>query len=259
MSTSGHFQHGELFDVLGRRALGDAVQVRSYQPNLELTAHSHDEIHLTMLMSGSLEEWSAGRRFESGPLDVVVKPAKVPHTNRFGPEQTLTLQVSLPSNASSWLRRSGIPLDRVTWQSNEVATRLFLQAVAAKATSSTSVQLKFPSDHAPGKQPPDWALDSWRRLQSLYPERVTVRGLAKSAGVHPVHLARTFRECFGTSVSGRLRQVRVAAAAGLLCRQSTPLTTVAADCGFADQSHLCRVFKSYTSLTPLEFRQLAAR
>ncbi len=244
------------------RSHRESVRVRSYQPCFELEPHTHEEIQLTMLLAGSLEEWSAGRRFESGPLDVVIKPAQVLHTNRFGPHGTLTLQVSLPSDAGDVLQTSGIPLDRVTWQSNQTATRLFLQAVVAKSatrrpTAGQLADLAYSQESLGSRCAPNWAQALWRQLPRRYAAPLTVRKLAQEAGVHPVHLARTVRRHYGVSVTDRLRQLRVAAAAGMLSQADTALTSVATDCGFADQSHLCRVFKSYTSLTPLEFRRLA--
>lgn len=44
---------------------------------------------------------------------------------------------------------------------------------------------------------PDWLDRAYELLQDSYARCVTVRELACAAGVHPVHLARAFRRCFG--------------------------------------------------------------
>lgn len=255
---------------LGSR-IESRLRVRSYVPNFEQDEHAHDEAQLTMLLAGSVEEWSAGQCFASGPLDVIVKPAQVSHANRFGPSETLTLQVSLGSGANSALQACGVPLSRVTWRSSELATRYFLQALAGNANSGaagptcgqtleiSALRLDSPQDQFAENFAPSWLAEVWQQLSMRFSSPVTVRSLAKEAGVHPVHLARTARQHYGVSITGRLRQLRAAATAGLLCQSDLPLSAIATDCGFADQSHMCRVFKSYTSLTPLEFRRLASR
>jgi AraC-like DNA-binding protein len=49
----------------------------------------------------------------------------------------------------------------------------------------------------------------------------------------------------------------VALAASRLEGGEEPLCDVALGAGFADQAHLCRVFKATTGITPLGFRRLA--
>jgi len=55
------------------------------------------------------------------------------------------------------------------------------------------------------------------------------------------------------------RRVRVREAADLLASTDAPLTHVALAAGFADPSHLCRVFKAETGLTPHAYRLLAGK
>jgi len=77
--------------------------------------------------------------------------------------------------------------------------------------------------------------------------------LAKIAGVHPVHFARTFRRVYGCTISDYVRGLRVARAM-LLLRGTAPLDEIALAIGFADQSHFCREFKRVAGVTPGEFR-----
>ncbi|HET6701301.1 MAG TPA: helix-turn-helix transcriptional regulator, partial [Gemmatimonadaceae bacterium] len=79
---------------------------------------------------------------------------------------------------------------------------------------------------------------------------VRVREIAARAGVHPVYLARRFRRFFGSSVVSYLQRGRVTRAADLIASSSLPLSTVAFEAGFADQSHLNRSFRAGTGFTP---------
>jgi AraC family transcriptional regulator len=78
--------------------------------------------------------------------------------------------------------------------------------------------------------------------------------LAELAGVHPVHLAASFRRCYGTTVAAYLRQLRIELACRELARSDAPLADVALAAGFADQSHFGRTMKRILGVTPAAFR-----
>jgi AraC-like DNA-binding protein len=67
------------------------------------------------------------------------------------------------------------------------------------------------------------------------------------------YLIRTFRRTVGMPPHRYLIQIRVREAKRLI-REGWPLAEVAAETGFADQSHLTRQFKSLTGLTPGQLR-----
>ncbi len=72
--------------------------------------------------------------------------------------------------------------------------------------------------------------------------------------MHPVHFAATFRRYFGCSVGEYRRRRRIQLAHDKLADPELTLAHVAADVGFADQSHLTRAFKRFTGMTPGEYR-----
>ena len=73
-------------------------------------------------------------------------------------------------------------------------------------------------------------------------------------GVHPVHLARSFRRTYNTTFSGYVRELRVEYARVQLVSTGAPLGDIALASGFYDQSHFCRTFKRETGLSPAEYR-----
>ena len=80
--------------------------------------------------------------------------------------------------------------------------------------------------------------------------------LAQEVGVHPVHVARTFRAAYDLTPGQYLRRLRVDWAAEQIKNTERPLVEIALAAGFADQSHLSRAFKSYLSTTPAAWRRL---
>lgn len=82
--------------------------------------------------------------------------------------------------------------------------------------------------------------------------------LAGVGGVHPMHLARAYRKCYGRSVNEALRENRLRAATRCLVRTDLPLAEIALTSGFYDRSHFTNMFQRYVGFTPGEYRSLMA-
>lgn len=84
-------------------------------------------------------------------------------------------------------------------------------------------------------------------------ENVSLEQLSRVANMSPFHLHRVFTREVGMSPHAFQTTVRIARAK-LLLYQGRPLRLVAAETGFADQSHFTREFKRFVGLTPGVFR-----
>jgi AraC-like DNA-binding protein len=87
------------------------------------------------------------------------------------------------------------------------------------------------------------------------PER-SLPELARALGVSPHHLSRVFSSVTGHTISRHRMRLRTRAALERLACGETDLARLAADLGFADQSHLCRVVRSETGTVPSVLRRL---
>jgi AraC-like DNA-binding protein len=82
--------------------------------------------------------------------------------------------------------------------------------------------------------------------------------LAAALGVSPHHLSRVFHAETGHTISRHRMRLRVRSALERLAGGEQDLAWLAAELGFADQSHLCRVVRSETGLPPTALRQALA-
>lgn len=82
--------------------------------------------------------------------------------------------------------------------------------------------------------------------------RISARELEQVTGLDRWSLARQFRAAFGTSPT-RFRTMRQLDVARALMREGRALADVALEAGFADQSHLSRLFKRAYGLTPCQW------
>jgi AraC-like DNA-binding protein len=89
-------------------------------------------------------------------------------------------------------------------------------------------------------------------LEAHHTEPVTLAQLASVADLSPFHLLRVFRDELGLPPHAYLTQQRVAHAKTLLAR-GMPISQVAFEAGFVDQSHLTRHFKRQVGVTPGQY------
>jgi AraC-like DNA-binding protein len=82
--------------------------------------------------------------------------------------------------------------------------------------------------------------------------------LAATLGVSAHHLSRIFRAAAGHTIARHRMRLRVRAALERLAGGESSLARMAADLGFADQSHLCRAVRSETGHTPSALRRALA-
>jgi AraC-like DNA-binding protein len=83
-------------------------------------------------------------------------------------------------------------------------------------------------------------------------------GLARELWVSPHHLSRVFRAATGETISRHRMRLRARSALERLAGGERNLARLAADVGFADQSHLCRVVRQETGHAPSALRRLLA-
>ena len=134
---------------------------------------------------------------------------------------------------------------------DEPLSELALVAVVADL-ADTLVRLSGRAQPTPG--PTDLAAVAAARghLDAHAREQTTASTLERIAGIDRYRLARQFRRAYGTSPD-RYRTLRRLDLARAAIRAGTPLARVAAEAGFADQSHLTRQFARAYGLTPAQW------
>jgi AraC-like DNA-binding protein len=94
-----------------------------------------------------------------------------------------------------------------------------------------------------------------KHIERHHASPISMPAMAKLAGLSPTHFNRRFRQLLRMAPAQYLRLARVQHARGLLTSTDKPLAEVAVLTGFTDQSHLTRVFRRTTGLTPAAHRR----
>lgn len=92
-------------------------------------------------------------------------------------------------------------------------------------------------------------------LQNYFLEKVTLEQLERVSGMNKFHIIRLFKEVFKIPPHAYQTLLRINYAKKELCKHK-PMTEVALDTGFYDQSHFIKAFKNYTGVTPEQYQKL---
>lgn len=79
--------------------------------------------------------------------------------------------------------------------------------------------------------------------------------LASQCGLSRSHFSRAFKNSMGLPPHRWLMRHRVARAQAALVRTNENIAEIAISCGFADQSHLTRVFHAVVGASPAAWRR----
>jgi AraC family transcriptional regulator len=257
---------GEFFgrQVAAEQLGGFALSLTRYDGRTSIPWHAHDEPYVTFVMRGAYRERLRGVTRDCTPRTMLLHPAGERHADDFA-RPAVCLNVHLDSGWLGGLTRRGVAVDSpamlTTPASSAIGARLSRElrrndALSPMVIEGLMLELFAESVRSPeGHRAPSWLRSVRETIEARFTERLTISMLAAHAGVHPVHLARAFRQHYGGTIGELLRELRVDYAKRRIAA-GAPLTQIALDAGFADQSHLTRTFRTVTGATPTEYRRL---
>jgi AraC family transcriptional regulator len=223
--------------------------------------------YLAVVLEGGLVKSFPRRALELRRASAVAIPQGATHGARFGSAGARILIVR-PRNASDPVagcfdRIAELRGRELTWlawrlagelRAEDAAAPLAAEGFALELLAATTRETRAERPYA---RPPAWLGAAEELLRARLAERIGLAELAETVGVHPAYLARAFRAHYGLSVGEYGRRLRLAWAAAELAGSETPLAEIAANAGFADQSHFTRVFRRHVGTTPARYRAQA--
>ena len=253
--------------VVRTRATGDFVLTETrYAGDAALATHAHEYACLVIVLRGTFRELFGGKLREGTPGMVIVRPAGELHSDRFGRGGGSCLNVEL---TPQWLTRLGDASRALDAPAaftggafpilgrrlhDELAHTDDVTPLAVESLVLAMIADAVREGRRTTSGPPRWLPEARAFIHDRLAERLTLEEIAGAAGVHPVHLAATFRRFFGHTVAAYIRQRRIEHACRMLTDSATPIAEIALAAGFADQSHFGRTFKQVMRVTPGEYR-----
>ena len=213
--------------------------------------------YLAVVIGGWLEKsFDGGMSLRAGTA--VTMPAGATHGARFGPGGARVVIVK--GCTVGWDRLAQVA--GLGLLARRLAAELHASDSAAPLAAE-GIALELLAAAARASQPagrvPAWLGDAEELLRFRRGECVRLSELAGHLGVPPVQVARAFRARHGVSVGEYGRRVRLEWAAREVASGNRPLAEIAAEAGFADQSHFTRLFRRHIGTTPARYRAFQSR
>lgn len=264
-------ERGSFYGGVRRRveAGGVTLAETEYSPRYAVPAHSHGHPFLCVTLAGSFTERFEGRARRFDPPDLFYYPADGMHSETFHAAGGRLFNIQL---GLDWLGRMaavGVAVpdaflagghDRVGWlagqiyrefRGDDIASPLALDGYLLAALG----ELVRVAEVREQNRSPAWLGRVTELLHARFAEPIGLADVAAAVELHPTHVARVFRRYHGCSIGDYVRRLRIDHARAALADPRLPLSRIALDTGFADQSHFTRTFRRVLGCSPAQYRR----
>ncbi len=253
-----------------RKVAAFSLSERFYPPHFKTPEHTHDNALFCLVLKGNYTETFGRERRECTPRTALFHASDDPHAEHFHDSGGHSFIVEIERNWMSKVRDEfGFPSITSEFRCGvlpDLGARLYHEFRRFDEVSPLVVEglmLEITGETArrtfeKKSRKPDWLAKVERHLRERLAEPFSLPEVAAVAGVHPVHLAQTFRKFHQCSVGGFLMRLRLESARRELSETTKSIAEIALDHGFSDQSHFTRRFKSELGATPHEYRQITS-
>ena len=264
-STLEEYRYDQLV-VLKRRTSSAVFVEERYERAFEYSMHEHVQPYFMLNDNCVYREQLGSKTFHHSVNTIIWRPGEISHADGMARDNGRTFSVYVKdelmrqfadyaktpaefseNNSYLVLLARQLRNEFRNWSqgSELIAEGLVLEMLGHAAKADTRIQTVAPL----------WLDRIVEKLECEFLQDHTNESLAREAGVHPVHLGRTFRKFYGKSIGRFIKEKRVHHAMLLIERGRMTLAEIASASGFSDQSHFSRGFKEVVGITPGAFRR----
>lgn len=251
---------------------GCRVSIKTFAPGQKLVWSRAVPGRLCVMMAGEMVETERTRQVRYRPADLIYKSPEERPQLSFGVGGVRTLTVELEPDRLAMLAEAGLSLGRsfrhVSTVAASLGARISTELLDRDEVTPLVVEgltLELLAEACRLARPPRrslaprWLRGVRERVRAEFTQRLTLVDCARDAGVHPVHLAQSFRVHYGETFGQCVRRLRIDLASRQLTETSKSIVEIALDSGFSDQSHFTKALKRARGVTPAGFRHAFRR
>lgn len=225
--------------------------------------HYHENPTICFMINGGAVEKRNRIDYERYPCDARFYHSGEPHQSsiRLFPSRCLNLEFEREFFDYSDISESTI----CKTVAKDVGVKSLMLKVhseflAADEFTKDSIKMlllgRFRQSQAESRKHPQWLGKLQQIITDRWAETLTLDELSAEIGVHPVTISKHFSKYFSCTLGEYIRKLRVEKSIPVIRNSRIPLTDIALDCGFSDQSHFIRNFKKFTGFLPGELRRI---
>lgn len=250
-----------------RRDVVEGVEMldMAYRDGFRTPEHQHEWGSLHFVTRGRVEELYGSRTRSGGEGTLLHYAAGTHHVTHISGREPRIFHVPLRSPAYRDLSDEDLAreIDLRSTRMTELVFALFLEHRSGEPLCPLSVAClaaelvaEMRKQTAGDERAPRWLEEVRDYLHDLQDETPSLAAIARTVGRHRSQVARAFRRRYGCTLGQYVRRLRIRRAAALLAGTREPLSRIALETGFADQSHLGRTFKRQMGISPARFRSM---
>jgi AraC family transcriptional regulator len=251
---------------------GFAVTEGIHRHGSHLPWHDHPTPTICFVLQGAFTELWRGGSIACASSTLKFTPAGERHWDRFDRGDVRGLLIEPTNGQAAAIRPYSTVLEEreafqggllpiLGWriyhemQRTDLAAPLAIEGLILELIASAS---RLRTTGHKGRMP-RWLEEARDRIHAELASRPSLSGLATAVGVHPVTLARAFRQEFGCTVGDYVRHLRIERSVHQLAGTELSLAEIALAAGFSDQSHFSNLFRYHTGLSPSKFRRVVGK
>jgi AraC family transcriptional regulator len=232
----------------------------------EVLTHTHGDAHFVLISGGDYVSIAEGRPAERFPV-LLYNPPGTTHRDHFKHGRGSYFAISLePAKAKAAGCEIALP-DGPIYLHEMAQFAIATRVARCCAVQPSGLTLDALCHELLGtidrlarrvdRRPPSWLNKAVEVLHDRFLDDLTIADVAVGVGIHPVHLARSFRRHFRCSPGEFTRFCRLERAARMLTRTDRSLSEIALESGFGDQSQFSRAFARDLGIAPGKYRSAA--
>jgi AraC family transcriptional regulator len=251
--------------TVSREIAGAQLSEVKHTRPLRVAPHSHEAPYFSLLLEGSYSESAMDFAVRYEPYTVVFHDALTEHSDEVAAGGCRIFFAEL---LSPWVEVvSATPKPAHLFEMDGSAPawlilRLYREFLSGDAASPLTVEsllfelCEYLSDSTvETTREPAWIERTEELLRAKLFARVDLREIALQMSVDPSHLCRTFRRFRRRTIGDYVLGLRMQLVCRKLVETRESLSDIAEHTGFADQSHMTRMFKRITGVTPGSYRR----
>ncbi|MET6995928.1 helix-turn-helix transcriptional regulator [Chitinophaga defluvii] len=227
--------------------------------------HSHQHPHITFIIEGGNQEQRKHREQEVRPGEVLLYHSGERHRNKNTqhPSRNINFEIE-----SSFLDRYELDFSSL-YQGGTSSPgykagllKIYRECCVNDVHTVSSIHALllelFNIAQTPGKTTriPQWAIRLQQLLHDTWDDTPSLTQLAAILQVHPVTISKYFPVYFSCTLGEYIRRIKVEKAVAYIKEPGSSLTEIAYRCGFTDQSHFIRTFRTATGFLPGEYKKM---
>jgi len=265
--VSANLPTGQFFGAMQRRmeAAGIVLSEITHRQGRKLPTHTHQSAYFGLLLDGGYTERFTERTTEYGPFTLGFHPPEFTHVDEIGACGSRMFCIEMRerfwTKTREYLTAPTFTPDLCGSETTWLGVRLYqrfragmLDAFQIEEICAEMIERCGQANVSGERRAPAWLDRAMELLRASFRDPLTLEGIAKELDVHPIHLSRVFRKKNGCTMGDYVNRMRVQFACAEMSRGWPALNELALAAGFADQSHMGRVFKGTVGETPARFR-----